>query len=191
MLRVIVRALHALVMHRLSALLVRRATRVLTWARMAVHRSVSLCVFKCSHIVLLNTYNQTAPTFHITLLLSGLHDWFVAVSEYSRANQHLLLYFTKCYRRVPKFWTHGSVCCACAQRPGLPRACHSGLLACLALQAVVSAHVAFAARARLFQSFSRTLRSRKTLYCFRWVQTSVRYLGSTCVPVQAPLCVMV
>ena len=21
----------------------------------------------------------------------------------------------------PKFWTHGSVCCACAQRPGLPR----------------------------------------------------------------------
>ncbi len=30
------------------------------------------------------------------------------------------------YRRAPKFWTHGSVCCACAQRPGLPRACHSG-----------------------------------------------------------------
>ena len=30
------------------------------------------------------------------------------------------------YNRVPKFWTHGSVCCACAQRPGLPRACHSG-----------------------------------------------------------------
>jgi hypothetical protein len=26
------------------------------------------------------------------------------------------------YRRVPKFWTYGSVCCACAQRPGLPRA---------------------------------------------------------------------
>ncbi len=30
------------------------------------------------------------------------------------------------YRQVPKFWTYGSVCCACAQRPGLPRACHSG-----------------------------------------------------------------
>ena len=28
------------------------------------------------------------------------------------------------YRRVPKFWTYGLVCCACAQRPGLPRACH-------------------------------------------------------------------
>ena len=25
-------------------------------------------------------------------------------------------------RWVPTFWTHGSVCCACAQRPGLPRA---------------------------------------------------------------------
>jgi ATP-dependent RNA/DNA helicase IGHMBP2 len=25
-----------------------------------------------------------------------------------------------------KFWTYGSVCCACTQRPGLPRACHSG-----------------------------------------------------------------
>ena len=37
-----------------------------------------------------------------------------------------------CYRRVPKFWTYGSVCCACAQRPGLPR-----------------------------QAFSRTLRSQK------------------------------
>ncbi len=30
------------------------------------------------------------------------------------------------YHRVHKFWTYGSVCCACAQRPGLPRACHSG-----------------------------------------------------------------
>jgi hypothetical protein len=28
--------------------------------------------------------------------------------------------------RVPKCWTYGSVCCACAQRPSLPRACHSG-----------------------------------------------------------------
>ncbi len=26
------------------------------------------------------------------------------------------------YRRVPKCSPHGSVCCACAQRPGLPRA---------------------------------------------------------------------
>jgi hypothetical protein len=31
-----------------------------------------------------------------------------------------------CYRRVPKFSPYGSVCCACAQRPVLPRACHSG-----------------------------------------------------------------
>ncbi len=30
------------------------------------------------------------------------------------------------YPRVPKFWNDDSVCCACAQRPGLPRACHSG-----------------------------------------------------------------
>jgi hypothetical protein len=51
------------------------------------------------------------------------------------------------YRQVPKFWTYGSVCCECAQRPGLPRACHSGLLACLAPQAVLSAHVACAPRA--------------------------------------------
>jgi hypothetical protein len=43
----------------------------------------------------------------------------------------------------------------------LPRACHSGLLACLALQAVLSAHVAFAPRARLRQAFSRTQRSQK------------------------------
>ena len=26
------------------------------------------------------------------------------------------------FRWVPKFWAHGSVCCACAQRHGLPRA---------------------------------------------------------------------
>ena len=36
------------------------------------------------------------------------------------------------YRRVPEFTPYGSVCCACAERPGLPR-----------------------------QSFSRTLRSQK------------------------------
>jgi hypothetical protein len=30
------------------------------------------------------------------------------------------------YRGVPKFSTYGSVCCACAQRLGLLRACHSG-----------------------------------------------------------------
>ena len=41
------------------------------------------------------------------------------------------------FRRVPKFGTYGSVCCACAQRPGLPR-----------------------------QSFSRTQRSQKTSYSF-------------------------
>ena len=29
-------------------------------------------------------------------------------------------------RGIPKFWTYGSVCCACAQRPGLSRACCSG-----------------------------------------------------------------
>ena len=40
--------------------------------------------------------------------------------------------------RVPKCWAYGSVCCACAQRPGLPR-----------------------------QSFSRTLRSPKH-NIFRW-----------------------
>jgi hypothetical protein len=61
------------------------------------------------------------------------------------------------YRRVTKFSPYGSVCCTCAQRPGLPRACHSGKLACLALQAVLSAHVAFAPRARLRQFFSRML----------------------------------
>ena len=30
------------------------------------------------------------------------------------------------YRWVPKFWTYGSVCYVCAQRPGSPCACHSG-----------------------------------------------------------------
>ena len=29
-------------------------------------------------------------------------------------------------KQVRKFSPYGSVCCACAQRPGLPRACHSG-----------------------------------------------------------------
>ncbi len=29
------------------------------------------------------------------------------------------------YRGVPKFWAYGSVCCACARRSGLTRACHS------------------------------------------------------------------
>ncbi len=71
---------------------------------------------------------------------------------------------TPSYRRVPKCSPYGSVCCACAQRPGLPRACHSGELACLALQAVLSAHVACAPRARLRQAFSRTLTSQKTQY---------------------------
>ncbi len=33
---------------------------------------------------------------------------------------------THSYRWAPKFLSYGSVCCACAQRPGLPRACHSG-----------------------------------------------------------------
>ena len=28
--------------------------------------------------------------------------------------------------RQAKFRTYGTVCCACAQRPGLPRTCHSG-----------------------------------------------------------------
>ena len=37
------------------------------------------------------------------------------------------------FRRVPTFWTYGPLCCACAQRPGLPR-----------------------------QSFSRSQRSQKT-----------------------------
>jgi hypothetical protein len=39
---------------------------------------------------------------------------------------------------------------------------------CLALQAVLSAHVAFAPRARLRQAFSRTLRSQKH-NIFQWV----------------------
>jgi hypothetical protein len=68
-----------------------------------------------------------------------------------------------CHRGVPTFWTYGSVCCACAQRLGLPRVCHSALLACLALQAVLSApHVACAPHTRLRQSFLRTLRSQTT-----------------------------
>jgi hypothetical protein len=65
------------------------------------------------------------------------------------------------YRRVHKFSPYGSVCCACAERPDLPRACHFSKLACLALQVVLSAHVALAPRARLRQSSSRTLRSQK------------------------------
>ena len=71
---------------------------------------------------------------------------------------------------VSKFWTYSSVCCACAQRPGLPRVCHPGLLACLALQAMLSAHVACTPRARLRQSFSRTLTLQKTINIFQWVQ---------------------
>ncbi len=50
----------------------------------------------------------------------------------SLANQWLLNYVVSISmlvfvdRGVPKFSTYGSVCCACAQRPGLPRARHSG-----------------------------------------------------------------
>ena len=47
---------------------------------------------------------------------------------------------------------------------GLPRACHSGELACLALQIVLSAHVTFAPPARMHQSFSRTLRSQTHIF---------------------------
>ncbi len=39
-----------------------------------------------------------------------------------------------------------------------------------ALQAELSAHVAFAPRARLRQAFSHKLRSQKTYYLFQWVQ---------------------
>ena len=56
--------------------------------------------------------------------------------------------------------------CACARRPGLPRACRSGWLACLALQAVPSAHVACAPRLRLRQAFLRML----------WLQNSFKML---------------
>ena len=51
----------------------------------------------------------------------------------------------------------------------------------VALQAVLSPHVAFASRARLRQSFSRTLRSQKTKYFLQWVQTlgTPRYMAST------------
>ncbi len=66
------------------------------------------------------------------------------------------------YRQVPKFWTHGSVCCACAQRPGLPRGGDARERAGRARPAGLSAHLAIAPRARLRQSFSRTLRSQKT-----------------------------
>ncbi len=45
---------------------------------------------------------------------------------------------------------------ACAQRPGLPRGCHSGVLTCLALLGR-GTRVACVPRLRLRQSFSRTL----------------------------------
>ncbi len=54
---------------------------------------------------------------------------------------------------------YSSVCCAFC----LPsKAWLAMRLACLALQAVLSAHAAFAPRARLFQDFLRTLRSQIT-----------------------------
>ena len=45
--------------------------------------------------------------------------------EYSLDEAHLQEHKRE-YRRVPTFSPYGSVCCACAQRTGLPRACHSG-----------------------------------------------------------------
>ena len=57
--------------------------------------------------------------------------------------------------------------CAVHALKGL--ACHARVTPASALQAVLSAHVAFAPRAQLRQSFSRTLRSQKH-NIFKWVQ---------------------
>ena len=83
---------------------------------------------------------------------------------------HLSIKAVANYCRAPKCSPFSSVCNACAQKHGLPRACNSGLFACLALQAVLSAHVTFATRAWLRKSFSRPLRSRNIIR-FQLVQT--------------------
>ncbi len=62
--------------------------------------------------------------------------------------------------------------------PGLPRACHYGKLVCRALQAVFSAHVAFASCARLRQSFLGTLRSQKIIVLFS-MGPNLRYPAGT------------
>ena len=63
-----------------------------------------------------------------------------------------------CYCRAPKFSPYGSVCCACAHKPDLPRACHSGYFFRLTLQTSLSAMVAVAQCMRLHQAFSHTQR---------------------------------
>jgi hypothetical protein len=67
-----------------------------------------------------------AKTASITFLLcdaQGSQSVLSAFTEAAARNQHALVSYLPglCYRGVPKFWTYGSVCFACAQRPGLPR----------------------------------------------------------------------
>jgi hypothetical protein len=108
----------------------------------------------------------TVPLYRQLLFgVALLGVWLYCLCMYVRA--HVCVYIGVHVRMCTHSagylsWTYGSVCCACSQRPGLPRACHSSWLACHALQAALSAYAACAPRARLRQSFSRSLRSHKT-----------------------------
>ena len=85
-----------------------------------------------------NTYSAvvggtvTVFSSHLSQRMSSA-DWYrllsLAIQPISagpKSNIDARTYKYMLYHRVPKFWTYGSVCCACTQRPGLPRACHSG-----------------------------------------------------------------
>jgi hypothetical protein len=80
--------------------------------------------------VIFKLFLRAAPQFDPVALDFGVGDEVdtlnVLIPDDRRAVQSDPEFDKVLYHRLPKFWTYGSVCCACAQRPGLPRACHSG-----------------------------------------------------------------
>jgi hypothetical protein len=101
-----------------------------------------------------------------------IHETASSLTSSLSSTRHICVYVLPglvIYRRVPKFWTKGSVRCACAQRPGLPHAWSEGYMSaehCLQCEAGELAGVTCA---RLRQAFSRTLRSQKH-NIFQWAQ---------------------
>ncbi len=63
----------------------------------------------------------------------------------------------------------------CVVRALMSRACHSGLLSCIALQTALSAYVAFASRMRLHPAFSHTQRLITINIIFSPMSPSLRF----------------
>ena len=66
--------------------------------------------------------HEAITEFYFSIMPSDFYcSGKCTVSAYSGLHLPMRCIFAICCRQVPKFWTYGSVCCACAQRPGLPR----------------------------------------------------------------------